>query len=301
MGSMLKRLIYLGLVLLAACQASSVATPQPNSESHEEGDINVLVVESFLADIAQNVAGERLEVETLVPPGVDPHTFQPTPQDVARITNSQVLIANGAGLEEWLQEVIDNAGGERLVIEAAQGLQGNPDRQDDPHFWLDPNYVIHYVEQIRDGLMAVDPQGEAEYTQNAAEYMRELSELDAWIADQVEQVPPERRRLVTNHESFGYFADRYGFTIIGTVIPSASTGASPSARQLVDLVEAIKGTNTPAIFLESGTNPELAEQVAREAGVEVIVDLLTHSILPPDGYIDMMQYNTLAIVEALKE
>jgi ABC-type Zn uptake system ZnuABC Zn-binding protein ZnuA len=106
--------------------------------------------------------------------------------------------------------------------------------------------------------------------------------------------------LVTNHESFGYFADRYGFTVIGTVIPSASTGASPSAQQLVQLVEAIKATKTPAIFLESGTNPELAEQVAREAGVEVIIDLLTHSIVPPGGYVEMMQYNTLAIVEALR-
>ena len=301
MGSLLRRLTYLGLILMAACQASSAVTTQPSNETLEKGEINVLAVESFLADIAQNVAGERLEVETLVPPGVDPHTFQPTPRDVTKIANSQVLIANGAGLEEWLQEIIDNAGGERSVIEAAQGLSGNPARPDDPHFWLDPNHVVNYAQQIQEGFIVVDPQGEAEYNQNTADYVLKLKELDAWIADQVEQIPPERRLLVTNHESFGYFADRYGFTIIGTVIPSASTGASPSAQQLVQLVESIKGTNTPAIFLESGTNPELAEQVAREAGVEVIVDLLTHSIVPPDGYIEMMQYNTLAIVEALKE
>jgi ABC-type Zn uptake system ZnuABC Zn-binding protein ZnuA len=106
--------------------------------------------------------------------------------------------------------------------------------------------------------------------------------------------------LVTNHESFGYFSDRYGFTIIGTIVPSVSTGSSPSAQQMVALIEAIKAANTPAIFLESGTNPKLAEQVAREAGVKVIKDLLTHSILPPGGYIEMMKYNTLAIVEGLK-
>ena len=219
---------------------------------------------------------------------------------MAKIANSQVLIINGAGLEEWLQEVLDNAGGERLVIEAAQGLSENSSRPSDPHFWLDPNYVNHYAEEIRDGYTQIDPAGEAIYAQNTADYIDQLQELDSWIADQVEQISPERRMLVTNHESFGYFADRYGFTIIGTIVPSVSTGSSPSAQQMVALIEAIKAANTPAIFLESGTNPELAEQVAREAGVKVIKDLLTHSILPPGGYIEMMKYNTLAIVEGLK-
>jgi ABC-type Zn uptake system ZnuABC Zn-binding protein ZnuA len=293
MKVLLKVFIYGGLVLLAACQASAAPVSQ-------EGQIKVLTLSSFLADMAQQVAGDRLEVETLVPIGVDPHTFQPTPQDVTKIANSQVLIANGAGLEEWLGEIIDNAGGKRLVIEAAQGLSGPPSRPGDPHFWLDPNYGIHYVEQIRDGFIAVDPQGEAIYTQNAAQYIQELGELDAWIVEQVEMVPVEQRLLVTNHESFGYFADRYGFQIVGTIIPSSSSGSSPSALQLVQLLEAIKATNSPAIFLESGTNPELAEQVAQEAGVELIVDLLTHSVEPPGGYIDMLQYNTSAIVAALK-
>jgi ABC-type Zn uptake system ZnuABC Zn-binding protein ZnuA len=160
--------------------------------------------------------------------------------------------------------------------------------------------VNHYAEEIRDGYTQIDPAGEAIYAQNTADYIDQLQELDSWIADQVEQISPERRMLVTNHESFGYFADRYGFTIIGTIVPSVSTGSSPSAQQMVELIEAIKAANTPAIFLESGTNPKLAEQVAREAGVKVIKDLLTHSILPPGGYIEMMKYNTLAIVEGLK-
>jgi ABC-type Zn uptake system ZnuABC Zn-binding protein ZnuA len=281
------------LILLAACQVSSSPTPPDN-------ELKVVAVSSFLADMAQHVAGDRLEVETLIPVGVDPHTFEPTPQDVTKIADSQVLIANGAGLEVWLQEIVDNAGGDQLVIEAAQGLASNPSRPGDPHFWLDPNYGIHYVEQIRDGFIAVDPEGEAIYTQNAADYIQELEKLDDWIAEQVEQIPVERRLLVTNHESFGYFADRYGFQVVGTIVPSFSTGSSPSAQQLVQLMEAIKTTKAPAIFLESGTNPELAEQVAREAGVEVVVDLLTHSVDPPGGYIEMLQYNTSAIVEALR-
>jgi ABC-type Zn uptake system ZnuABC Zn-binding protein ZnuA len=299
MHNLMRRFVCVGLIVLAACQASPMPKPQPSSQAEESG-LKVLAVESFLADIAQNIAGDRLKVEVLIPPGSDPHTFQPTPQDVAKIANSQVLIANGAGLEEWLQEVIDNAGGERLVIEAAQGLSGNRARPDDPHFWLDPNYVIFYVEGIRDGYIAADPEGEAVYIQNSEGYIHQLEELDAWIADQVQQIPAERRMLVTNHESFGYFADRYGFKIVGTIIPGVSTGSSPSAQQLVQLVEKIKATGIPAIFLEAGTNPELAEQVAREAGVKVIKNLLTHSVSPPGGYIEMMQYNTLTIVEALK-
>jgi ABC-type Zn uptake system ZnuABC Zn-binding protein ZnuA len=297
MQILLKKYICIGFIFLTACQTSTALS---SVESNEDNGTRVLVVESFLADIAQNIAGDRFEVELLIPTGADPHTFQPTPQDVAKIANSQVLIINGAGLEEWLQEVLDNAGGERLVIEAAQGLSENSSRPSDPHFWLDPNYVNHYAEEIRDGYTQIDPAGEAIYAQNTADYIDQLQDLDSWIADQVEQISPERRMLVTNHESFGYFSDRYGFTIIGTIVPSVSTGSSPSAQQMVELIEAIKAANTPAIFLESGTNPKLAEQVAREAGVKVIKDLLTHSILPPGGYIEMMKYNTLAIVEGLK-
>ncbi len=294
------RFIYIGFIFLAACQTNSDPMPQSNGGTLEESGPKVLAVESFLADIAQSVAGERFDVEVLIPSGSDPHTFQPTPKDVTKIANSQVLIANGAGLEEWLQEILDNAGGERLVIEASEGLSGSLSRPGDPHFWLDPNNVIHYAEEIRDGYILVDPAGEAVFIQNTTDYILQLEELDSWIAGQVEQIPSERRMLVTNHESFGYFADRYGFIIIGTIIPNVSTGSSPSAQQLVELIEAIKATSTAAIFLESGTNPELAEQVAREAGVKVIKGLLTDSVSPPGGYIDMMKYNTLAIVEALK-
>ena len=152
MKSLLWGFFFCGLIFLAACQASSTPAALIN---RDEGELNVLAVESFLADIAQQVAGERLKVEALVPTGVDPHTFQPTPQDVVKIAESQVLIANGAGLEEWLQEIIANAGGERVVIEAADGLAGNPSRPGDPHFWLDPNYGIHYVKQIRDGYIGL--------------------------------------------------------------------------------------------------------------------------------------------------
>lgn len=317
-------LILLGA--LTACQPAAAPAPTapPAGATTAAGlpTLSVLAAESFIADMAQNVAGDRLNVETLMPLGLDPHAFEPTPQDVGRIADSQVLIVNGGGFEEWLQEVLDNAGGQRQVIEASAGLTSRSAREGeaaemsdeeegdshhdagDPHFWLDPTKAIAYVENIRDGLSQADPAGKDAYAANAAAYIAQLQELDTWITQQVQSIPAERRQIVTNHESFGYFADRYGFTIIGTVVPSVSTGSAPSAQQLARLVDRIKATGAPAIFLETGANPQLAQQVAAETGVKVVTDLYSHSITPPDGaaptYIDMMRYNTQAVVGALK-
>lgn len=300
--------------LLAACQPGA-----PTGAPAAQTTLKILAVETFLAEITQHVAGDRASVEALVPLGLDPHAFESTPRDVVKIAESQVLIANGAGFEAWLAETVANASGERLVIEASAGLKSRraPEGEEavtsdadehqydgDPHFWLDPNLVIHYVENIRDGLIAADPQGKDVYSQNAAVYIAELQALDGWIAEQVAQIPPEKRLLVTNHESFGYFADRYGFRIIGAVIPSVSTNATPSAQQMAQLIEHIRATGAQAIFLETGANPRLAEQIAAETGVKVVTDLYTHSITEANGaapsYIAMMQANVRAIVNALR-
>lgn len=290
--------------VLAAC-----AVEKPPAQA---GDLpRVLAVETFLADMAQNVAGERLKVEALMPIGLDPHAFQPTPADVAKIADSQVVIVNGTGFETWLDETLKNAGGERLVVEASAGLQPRKpaesetvDEARDPHFWLDPVSVIHYVENIRDGLIQADPGAKDIYTQNAAVYINSLNELDSWIRTQVEQITVEQRLLVTNHESFGYFADRYGFKVIGTILPSVSTGTAPSAEQMAALIETIKASGVKAIFLETGADRRLADQIAQETGVKVIADLYTHSITETGGkaptYLAMMKYNTTMIVEGLK-
>jgi ABC-type Zn uptake system ZnuABC Zn-binding protein ZnuA len=304
-------LILLTLIslLISACQPAGGNAPRSANSTPK-----VLAVETFLADIAQNVAGDRLNVESLIPTGLDPHAFVPTPRDVAKISDSQALILNGANLEAWLEPILKSAGGERLVVEAAAGLKSRqgqageplPDEPGgtDPHFWLDPNLVIHYVENIRDGLAQADPAGKDIYTNNAQAYIDRLKALDAWIVEQVGQIPPERRLLVTNHESMGYFADRYGFKIVGAILPSVSTGSSPSAQELAQLVDHIRASGAPAIFLETGANPQLAEQLARETGIKVVTQIYTHSITAPDGdaptYIDMMRYNVKTIVEALK-
>ncbi len=210
-----------------------------------------------------------------------------------------------------MDDLIASAGGpELLIIEAAAGLAGRVpqtgeaalgEQEIDPHFWLDPTKVIHYVESIRNGLTAVDPDGAETYRKNAESYAHRLRELDAWIQEQVDTVPVERRLLVTNHQSFGYFADRYGFRIVGSVFPTTGGEGIPSAQQLAALVEKIEAAGAPAILLETGSNPELADQLARETGAKVVADLYTHS-LGEDAptYVDMMRWDVERIVEALQ-
>jgi ABC-type Zn uptake system ZnuABC Zn-binding protein ZnuA len=297
-------LAVLLLVLVAACG-------KPSNPGGTPGLPRVLVVESFLADITRNVSGDRLTVEALMPLGADPHAFQPTPQDAARVADADVLVVNGANLESFLAPLLQNAGSaNQLVIDASAGLTPRPDTsgdhpEGDPHFWLDPTLVIKYVENIRDGLSQADPDGANIYKVNADNYIAKLQDLDGWISSLIQQeVPPSRRMLVTNHETFGYFAARYGFTVVGAILPSISSGASPSAQELAALVDKIRTTGVPAIFLETGSNTQLADQIAAETGVKVISGLYTHSLSPANGpcatYLDMMKYDVNTIVDALK-
>jgi ABC-type Zn uptake system ZnuABC Zn-binding protein ZnuA len=299
----MKRLIsYLIILvsLLSSCQTTA---------SRTSGLPRVLAVESFLADIARNVAGDRLVVDSLIPVGADPHGYQPSPQDAARIANVDVLIINGANLEAFIAPILQNVSAKQRVISASAGLMARPDPsgqnpEGDPHFWLDPNNVIKYVENIRDGFSEADPVGTPVYVANANKYIGELESLDAWIRSQVQSVPQANLLLITNHETFGYFAERYGFTIVGSIVPSITSGAAPSAQELAALVDQIRSSGVPAIFLENGTNPQLADQIASETGVKVVSDLYTHSLSLPDGpaatYLDMMRHDVTVIVEALK-
>jgi ABC-type Zn uptake system ZnuABC Zn-binding protein ZnuA len=341
------------LILVLLVLVAVACTSQAPSQADQITSPRVLVVENFLADIVQNIAGERLTVQSLIPSGVDPHSYQPSPQDVARIAESDLLILNKLGMEEALENVLLNAGGDFILVEAAAGLVDRTEKEGhhehdedhlyedenehhennhhedeqehpedeahsheedgehhghahdgDPHFWLNPINVITYVENIRDGLTQVDPEGRLEYTRNADAYINELKELDAWMVEQVEQIPPQRRLLVTNHESLGYFADRYGFTVVGAIIPSVTTGATPSAQDLAALTRQIRESGAPAVFLETGTNPQLAEQLVAETGIEIAPGIYSHSTTPGDGpaptYLEIMRYNTRVIVEALK-
>ncbi len=265
----------------------------------------ILTSTTILADVTHNIAGDRIRVESLLPIGADPHSYQATPQDIAKISESKLIIVNGAKYEQFLTPLLDNADGKATLIEASQGIPPRTDAQHgvDPHMWLDPTLVIKYVENIREGLAHFDPAGDSVYQSNANAYIESLRTLDAWIVEQVNQIPPEKRLLVTNHEAFGYFAARYGFTVVGTVIESFSSEASPSAQQLAALIDQIQSSKAPAIFLDASDNTALAQQIAEETNVNVITDLHLESLTdgaPASTYIDMMKYNVTQIVNALK-
>ena len=287
--------LILFMLVFTGCNPASSST---------KADSAILTSTTFLADITQNIAGDRVTIESLLPIGADPHSYQPTPLDTAKIADSKLLIINGTDYEHFLQTLLENAGGDRTVIEASTGVSPRKDANGvDPHMWLDPNNVIIYAENIRKGLTEYDPEGAAIYQSNADSFIAKLNDLDAWIVEQVSQIPPERRLLITNHESLGYFAERYGFTVAGTVIESFSSGASPSAGQMAGLIDQIKSSGAPAIFLDASDNEALAKQIADETGVRVITDLHLESLTdgaPSGTYIDMMKYNVTQIVEALK-
>ena len=299
--------LILASLLLAACGGSAAPT--------STGALKVLASTSFLADIAQNVASERLRVASLLPVGADPHAYEATPADVVKISESNLLILNGLEYEHFIEPLLENADGERLVIVASTGLEprkeehaeeaetGHEHEAGDPHMWLDPNRVKAYVENIRAGLIQADPDGAETYQANAGVYIAQLEQLDAWITAQVSQIPVERRLLVTNHEALGYFAERYGFSVVGTVIPSSSSGATTSAQALAAVIDQVQAAGAPAIFLGEVENPTFANQIAAETGVTVVDDLYLESLTdgPPAGtYIDMMKYNVTKIVEVLK-
>jgi zinc/manganese transport system substrate-binding protein len=294
--------VFVAVFLLTACSGLASAPAQADS-------LKVLATETFLRDIAQNVAGERLTVQGLLPATVDPHEYEPSPQDVAKVADSRVLIVNGLGYEEWLKRTLDNVGGQRLVITATDGLSPRADPSGehpdgDPHMWMDPTNVVRYVENVRDGLSQADPAGREVYTTNADAYIAKLKDLDGWIKSEVAKLPPEKRLLVTNHDALGYFAQAYGFTVVGAVIPSVTEQASPTAQQMAGLIETIKRSGAPAIFLDVGENQKLAQQVAAETKSQVVTDLYVESLSAPDGpaptYIDMMKHDVSDIVAALK-
>jgi ABC-type Zn uptake system ZnuABC Zn-binding protein ZnuA len=292
----------IGAFFLAACGSAP---------SKSDGALSVLASTTFLADMAQNVAGDRAKVESLLPIGADPHAYQAAPSDVAKITKSNVLIINGVEYEHFIKPLLENAGGERLIITASNGLKPNQmdDEENpgmmvgDPHMWLDVRRAVTYVENIRDGLSKADPNGTKTYAANADAYIAKLKDLDVWIIKQVNTVPVERRLLVTNHEAMGYFAQRYGFTVVGSILPSFSSEASVSAKEIAAAVDAIRDSSAQAIFLGEVENSKLADQIGAETGVKVVNDLYLESLTdgaPAATYIDMMKHNVTEIVNALK-
>jgi len=307
----LRLLIHLTFILigLTACQAAgtdSVKLPQ------------VIASTTIVGDVVQAVAGDTIELTTLLPPGTDPHTFEPSPQDISNISDANLIFLNGAGLEELMEPLIANAGGSEKAIHLSDGivlLEGSGEdihtatesspthTTGDPHVWTDPNNILVWVDAIEAALSELNPEEAAVYQANAAQYQADLKALDEWIQAEVAQIPEQNRKLVTDHLEFTYFAKRYGFTLTGAVIPNYSTSADTSAQDLAALEDVIRAQGVQAIFVGNTTNPDLAQQVAEDTGVQ-LVSLLTGSLTEPGGaastYLDYMRYNVNAITQALQ-
>lgn len=294
----------LAMIILAACQPVS---------SQTSDDLAVIATTSIVADVVRQVGGDSIEVITLLPLGSDPHSFQPAPRDMALVADASVIFANGAGLEEFLEPLIENAGAGARVVEVSAGItlidtaaeeeDADDSHRGDPHTWVDPNNVLLWVENIRAALTELEPERAAEFQHNADRYSAELRELDIWVRQQVETIPPQNRILVTDHLVYGYFAERYGFTQIGALIPGFSTSSAPSAQELARIEDDIREYSVPAIFIGESVSPSLGERVSEDTGVQ-LVKLYHASLSEPDGdaptYVEMIRYNVSAITGALK-
>jgi ABC-type Zn uptake system ZnuABC Zn-binding protein ZnuA len=298
--------VWLLYILSLGVLASTAACSTQPVPSGANGKL-IVTSTTILADITGNLTGGRIQVESLIPFGMDPHAFQPVPADAVRISNAAILIVNGAGYESFLEPLLESAAGGAAVVEASAGLPGGGivrPGEVDPHFWLDPTEVIHYVENIRDALAAYEPAGEAVYSERADAYIQKLTDLDSWITVQVEAIPQEQRLLFTNHEALGHFAARYGFRIAGSILTTVGSDASVSARDLGRVVDEIRARNVRVIFLDDVEGNALARQVASETGVQIVDNLHLESLTdgpPAATYVEMMRYNVRLIVDALEQ
>lgn len=276
--------------------------------------LQVVATTNIVADVVSQVAGDRIDLYAMLPAGADPHSYQPTPQDLRALTDADVVFINGLGLEEAMASTLDqfaaktvvvNTGVETIEFVAAEHEDEGEAHQHegaDPHTWFSVHAVETWTHNIAHILGALDPAQADAYTATAEAYVEQLAALETELEALVAQVPVAERKLVTDHDSLGYLAAAYDFQVIGSVIPSFSTLAEPSAQQLAQLQEQIRAEGVKAIFVDSTVNPQQETQLARDLGIPVILTY-NGSLSAADGpaatYLDFMRYNVGVIVEAL--
>ena len=301
------------VILLGACSTTS----GDGGPGGDESPLTVVATTTILGDLARNILGDDGSVEVLIPIGVDPHDYQASARQIATLQKADLVIANGLLLEEGLTDVLDGAAADGAnVVELAPLLDPIPfatsdDGQEadgvaagsaDPHVWMDPLRMATAGHLVADQLTAID--GSIDWSARADAYDDELVAADVEIDQVLAAIPPDHRKLVTNHDSLGYLADRYGFEIVGVVIPGGSTLASPSSAELADLVSEIEREGVPAIFGETNSSPALAEAVAAEtAGRVAVVELYSGSLGEPgsgaESLIGLLKTNAARIRSAL--
>lgn len=298
----------------------------PEIAERDGGELNVVASTGIIGDLARQIGGGRVNVATILPANADPHTFEPAPQDVGLVDGADIVFVHGLDLDAWTETIIENAGDGLTVVTVTDGItttgfdghehdhsdeesdeehDHEHDHDVDPHVWFDPTRTAQMVANIAAALTEIDPDGADGYATRLSAYQTQLTELDGQIFERIGLIPEDRRVIVTNHEALGYYADRYGLEIVGTVIPGMSVDAEPSAQDIAELLEIIAEHNVAAIFTENTINPALSEELAAQAGINVVASLFTDSLgdaeSGADTYIGLMRYDTQVIVEALIE
>lgn len=299
-------LMRAAVVLLLLALTASGCTPQ------ETGRPVIVVTTNILGDVVRNVVGGQAEVVTLMQPNADPHSFEISAQQAATMRSAELIVTNGLGLEEGLQQHVDGAQADNVpIFVAGDAIQAQDYSEDngggsaaDPHFWTDPQLMVDVVDALQDRVAGIDGMDPAALTTTADAYRSELAGLDAYMSSAFAAIPEERRNLVTNHHVFGYLASRFDFRIIGAVIPGGSTLASPSASDLRDLVSAIEEAKVATIFAEASQPDRLVQALADGANLDVtVVELFTESLTAPgegaESYLTMMRTNTERIATGL--
>jgi ABC-type Zn uptake system ZnuABC Zn-binding protein ZnuA len=309
-------LIFGVLLLVSAC-GNAVESGSPT----QNGNMRIVVTTTFIGDVVENIAGDKLEIYELLTPGQNPHSYQPSPKDMVAVSQADLILANGFGLEDFLEDLLSGSDTKAEVIVVSEGIsplmmEGHQDDGDDhdsgdaleavmgldPHVWFDPNNVLIWTENITKTLAEADPVNKVYYQDNLQKYQEQLIGLDTWIREQIDLIPADQRELVTDHSTLGYFADEYDLVQIGAVIPALTTEAETSGMELAELIDTIREHQTGAIFVGVDFDPNLAHRVADETGVD-LVSLYFGSLSdgePAGTYLAFMRYNVSAIVEALR-
>ncbi|EFO80221.1 ABC transporter periplasmic binding protein precursor [Oscillochloris trichoides DG-6] len=309
---------------LPATAESAAATTVPTTDSSAAAaPIKVVATFSILGEFVQHVGGEHIALTTLVGPGGDAHTYEPTPRDSAALAEAALVIENGLLFESWIDDLYTASGSRATRVAVSAQITPLPtpegsahteaedthaeDAEDhgeyDPHVWHDVGNAQLMVAAIRDALVAADPANAAVYSANAESYIAQLKELDSFIQIEVAKLPADQRKLITTHDTLGYLAHAYGFEVIGTALGVTTESSDPSAGEIAQLVNAIRSAGVRAIFAENVANPSLMQSIADEAGVTLAPTLYTDALgtsdSPGASYIEMMRYNVTTIVQSL--
>ncbi len=293
---LLATLSLVALVATAACSHATGAAGQPTAGAAK---VEVVTTISTLNSFVQGVGGDLVHVQNIVPIGASPETFQPAPQDVATLSGAQLLVENGAGLEDWLDRMLsqsNNASLRRVVC-----TDGLPVQNLNPHLWMDPQLAKQYVLKIRDGLIAVDPHDAAAFKANAAAYNAKLDKLTRDIQAQIDTIPPAQRFMVVFHNAWFYYNERFGITTLGFV--ERNPGQEPNPQQIAQLIDVARQHHVHGVFSEPEYSPKILHTIAQGAGIGVVENLYDDSVgTNPQvaDYIGMLTYDTAAIVKALK-